>query len=165
MTCIKQSPLQISPHDRTEFTVPNDENHRRGVPVSRFPLQESTKTSKNDKGVGVQKRGWSVRELSSELCRFFRRIPTISKSCVNEKKVFNPQKYFYRKGFYAINCQVCCDAHRRITWMSLGHRGAVPDGVAWKQSVIVMSRAENFDFCLFVNFGPLLQLILYVFGI
>ena len=39
------------------------------------------------------------------------------------------------------------------------------EGVAWKQSVIVMSRAENFDFCLFVNFGPLLQLILYVFGI
>ena len=43
-------------------------------------------------------------------------IPLISKIC--------------RKQFYAVNCQVCCDAQRRVTYLSAMCPGATPDVLA-----------------------------------
>lgn len=55
----------------------------------------------------------------------------ISKRCIGSKSgVKDPSKYYCRKGFYAINCQVSCDANRRITSLSMLSPGAVPDRLA-----------------------------------
>jgi len=55
----------------------------------------------------------------------------ISKRSIGKRSgVKDPIKYYCRKGFYAINCQVCCDADRKVTSVSMLCPGAVPDRLA-----------------------------------
>lgn len=55
----------------------------------------------------------------------------ISKRCIGKKSgIKDPSKYYCRKGYYAINCQVSCDSDRRVTSLSMLCPGAVPDRLA-----------------------------------
>ena len=61
----------------------------------------------------------------------------ISQSCITKRRgVTNPSKFYCRKQFFAINCQVCCDAERRVTYVSMLSPGAVPDTLAFFKSNI-----------------------------
>lgn len=42
----------------------------------------------------------------------------------------NPSAYKVHKGFYALNCQVICDAHRRVLWLSAKTCGSTHDSAA-----------------------------------
>ena len=102
-------------------------------PINDFPFTDTTKLKK-------MANEWKMKSAGGlfDNCvgAFDGYLLSISKSCVNKKKVSNPQKYYCRKGFYSINVQVCCDADRRVTWMSLSHPGACPDVIAYKQSIM-----------------------------
>ena len=53
---------------------------------------------------------------------------SIHKRCIGKNSgVKDPSKYFTRKGYFGINCQLCCDAYRRVTSLSMLCPGAVPD--------------------------------------
>ena len=52
----------------------------------------------------------------------------VSRKCLSKQA--NVKKYFCRKQFHAINCQVGCDADRRITYLSIMCPGATPDILA-----------------------------------
>ena len=60
------------------------------------------------------------------------------RSVVLEKKsgIKDPSKYYCRKGFFAVNCQVCCDANRKALSLSMLYPGAVPDRLAHLKSKI-----------------------------
>ena len=100
-------------------------------PIPQFPFNDNQKLRQmaND---------WKIRSAGGlfDNCvgAFDGYLLRISKHCVHASKVSNPQKFWCRKGFWSINCQVCCDSHRRVTWMSLSHPGACPDVIAYKQS-------------------------------
>ena len=102
-------------------------------PIPVFPFNDQSKLEKMAADWRRRSAGGLFNKCVGAFDGYLLRI---SKSCVHKHKVSNPQKYFCRKGFYAVNCQVCCDSHRRITWMSLSHPGACPDVVAYKQSVM-----------------------------
>ena len=89
-------------------------------PIPCFPFKDNDKLRTMAKD--WQRRGTGGL-FTSCVGAFDGCLLRISKSCVHGDKVTNPQKYWCRKGFYAVNCQVCCDAHRRGTWMSLSHPG------------------------------------------
>ena len=48
--------------------------------------------------------------------------------------VQDPSKYYCRKGYYAVNCQVCCDSNRKVRAVSMLSPGAVPDRLAHLKS-------------------------------
>lgn len=102
-------------------------------PIPCFPFKDRN-------ALQIMSKDWQRRSagglFTSCVGAFDGYLLRISKACVHGDKVTNPQKYYCRKGFYAVNCQVCCDAHRRVTWMSLSHPGACPDVTAFKQSVM-----------------------------
>ena len=102
-------------------------------PIPCFPFKDVNK-------LRTMAKDWQRRSagglFTSCVGAFDGYLLKISKACISGDKVTNPQKYYCRKGFYAVNCQVCCDAHRRVTWMSLSHPGACPDVTAYKQSAM-----------------------------
>ena len=109
-------------------------------PIPDFPFNDSEKLNKMVKD-------WQKRSAGGlfEKCvgAFDGCLLRTLKACVNARKVSNPSKYMCRKGFWSVNCQVCCDSQRRVTWMSMSHPGACPDITAYKQSV--MCRAIEAD--------------------
>ena len=59
----------------------------------------------------------------------------INKRCIGKGSgVQDPSKFYCHKGYYAINCQVCCDSNRKILSLSLLCPGAVPDVLAHLKS-------------------------------
>ena len=46
----------------------------------------------------------------------------------------DPGSYFTRKGSYALNCQMICDAKKRILWLSSNHIGSAHDSRAFKDT-------------------------------
>lgn len=59
----------------------------------------------------------------------------ISKRCIGKRSgVQDPSKFYCRKGFFAINCQVVCDANRKVRSLSMLSPGAVPDTLAHLKS-------------------------------
>ena len=52
------------------------------------------------------------------------------------KEVCNPGKYFSRKGFYAINCQVIVDMKKRVLWRHIGEKGSSHDSPVFKESFL-----------------------------
>ena len=48
----------------------------------------------------------------------------------------DPSKYYCRKGYYAVNCQVSCDSNRKVTSLSMLCPGAVPDTLAHKKGTM-----------------------------
>jgi hypothetical protein len=57
---------------------------------------------------------------------------------INNPTVYNlisdPGNYFCRKGFYALNVQAICDRHKRVLWVSTGHKGSTHDSSAFGET-------------------------------
>ena len=81
-------------------------------PIPCFPFKDREKLQ-------LMVKDWQRRSagglFNSCVGAFDGYLLRISKSCVHADKVTNPQKYYCRKGFYSVNCQVCCDSHRRAS--------------------------------------------------
>ena len=45
--------------------------------------------------------------------------------------------YYCRKGFYALNIQAICDSHKRIIWLSSGHKGSIHDSAAFAETLLI----------------------------
>lgn len=58
--------------------------------------------------------------------------------------------YYCRKGFYALNMQAICDSHKRIIWLSSGHKGSVHDSAAFAETMLIELLKSKADF-LFDN--------------
>ena len=56
--------------------------------------------------------------------------------------------YFSRKGFFALNCQAICDAHKRILWISSRHIGSSHDSRAFKDTQLHDLLVEKKKFLL-----------------
>lgn len=59
------------------------------------------------------------------------------------RSVENPLRYYCRKGFYALNCQVICDGYRRVLWASIKHSGQTHDLEAFKDTVLYQQLVES----------------------
>ena len=57
----------------------------------------------------------------------------------------DPGNYFCRKGFYALNVQTICDKHRRVLWMSTGHKGSTHDSTAFLETQLFKILEESAD--------------------
>lgn len=58
--------------------------------------------------------------------------------------------YYCRKGFYALNLQAICDSHKRILWLSSGHKGLVHDSAAFAETMLIDLLKSKSEF-LFKN--------------
>lgn len=54
--------------------------------------------------------------------------------------------YYCRKGFYALNLQAICDSHKRIIWLSSGHKGSVHDSAAFAETMLFDLLKSKADF-------------------
>ena len=103
-------------------------------PITPFPFDNADELQKLADGF----RSKSTGELFENVIGAFDGyLLEISKSCIGKQSgVHNPTKFYCRKQFYAINCQVCCDANRKVTSLSMLSPGAVPDTLAFFKSDI-----------------------------
>ena len=90
--------------------------------VESFPLDDGDKLDELAKGFRERSCGSLFRNVVGAFDGYLLRVTS---RCVSKQA--NKRKYFCRKQFYAINCQVGCDSERRITYLSMMCPGATPD--------------------------------------
>jgi len=94
-------------------------------PIARFPFDDEEALQKIADGFKCKSTGGLFENVVGAFDGY---LLEIGKRCIG--KVPDPSKYYCRKGYYAINCQVSCDAVRRVTSLSMLCPGAVPDRLA-----------------------------------
>ena len=93
--------------------------------VEPFPLDDPDKLEQMAAGFRQKSCGKLFRNVVGAFDGYLMRI---SRSAIRREP--NAKKYFCRKQFYAINCQVGCDVHRRVTYLSIMCPGATQDILA-----------------------------------
>ena len=93
--------------------------------VQPFPLDDPEKLEAMAAGFRQKSCGKLFRNVVGAFDGYLLRI---SRKCLKHET--NSKKYWCRKQFYAINCQVGCDAQRRVTYLSIMCPGATPDILA-----------------------------------
>ena len=97
-----------------------------GIPP--FPLDNEEQLQKLADGFKQKSTGGLFDNVIGAFDGF---LLQISKRAIGKQSgVKDPSKYYCRKGYYAINCQVCCDCNRKVTYLSMLCPGAVPDRLA-----------------------------------
>lgn len=94
-----------------------------GIPP--FPLDDPEKLEETAQGFRNKSCGKLFRNVIGVADGYLLRI---SPKCLKHQA--NAKKYWCRKQFYAVNCQVTCDSHRRVTYLSIMCPGATPDILA-----------------------------------
>ena len=103
-----------------------------GIPP--FPFDDREALQKLADGFKKKSTGGLFTHL---VCIFDGLLLKISKRCIGKNSgIKDPSKYYCRKGHYAINCQVGCDADRKVISLSMLSPGAVPDRLAHVKSSI-----------------------------
>ena len=102
--------------------------------IPAFPFNDEEKLQQIAKGFESKSTGGLFDGVVGAVDGFLLRI---SKVCIGNKSGVNdPSKFYCRKKYYAINCQVCCDANRRVLALSMLCPGAVPDTLAHVKSAL-----------------------------
>lgn len=97
----------------------------REFPIESFPFDDVEKLQSIADGFKRKSSGGLFTNVVGAFDGFLLRI---SKRCIGKRSgIDNPTKFYCRKHFYAINCQVCCDANRKVTSLSMVSPGVVPD--------------------------------------
>ena len=103
-------------------------------PIPPFPFDNAAELKKLADGFRKKSSGELFENVVGAFDGYLLRI---TKACISKRsRVKNPSKYYCRKQFFAINCQVCCDADRKVTYVSMLSPGAVPDTLAFFKSHI-----------------------------
>ena len=103
-------------------------------PIAPFPFDQADELKKIADGFRRKSSGGLFDNVIGAFDGF---LLEITKACITKNSgVHNPLKFYCRKQFYAINCQVCCDADRKVTNVSMLSPGAVPDTLAFFKSNI-----------------------------
>ena len=103
-------------------------------PIPPFPFDDADELKKLADGFRKKSSGGLFENVIGAFDGY---LLEITKSCITKRQgVHNPSKYYCRKQFFAINCQVCCDADRKVTNVSMLSPGAVPDTLAFFKSNI-----------------------------
>ena len=103
-------------------------------PIPPFPFDKPDELQKLADGFRKKSTGGLFENV---LGAFDGYLLEVTRACIRKQNgVLNPTKFYCRKQFYAINCQVCCDADRRVTNVSMLSPGAVPDTLAFFKSNI-----------------------------
>ena len=98
-------------------------------PLEPFPFDDHEKLQALADGFKRKSSGSLFTNCVGALDGYLLRIPKV---CIGKNSgIPNPTKFYCRKNFYALNCQVACDAHRRVTSLSIKSPGAVPDLLAF----------------------------------
>ena len=93
--------------------------------VKPFPLDDPDKLEELAQGFRSKSCGKLFRNVVGAFDGYLLRI---SRKCLSKQA--NVKKYYCRKQFHAVNCQVGCDADRRIIYLSIMCPGATPDILA-----------------------------------
>ncbi|XP_065306653.1 putative nuclease HARBI1 [Dermacentor albipictus] len=85
---------------------------------------------------------------SDEDCRFQGCVGAVDGTFVciralSERDDANKAAYFCRKGYYALNVVVVCDANLRITALETSYPGSVHDSFVWKASSLYAERRSG----------------------
>ena len=96
--------------------------------IEPFPFNDTTKLNSIVNDFKRKSKGELFEHVVGAIDGYLLRI---NKRCIGKKSgIKDPSKFYCRKSYYAINCQVCCDAHRRVLYVSMMSPGAVPDTLA-----------------------------------
>ena len=103
-------------------------------PIKPFPFDDETALQKLADGFKNKSTGGLFENVVGAFDGY---LLTICKRCIGKKSgVQDPSKYYCRKGYYAVNCQVSCDSNRKVTSLSMLCPGAVPDTLAHKKGTM-----------------------------
>ena len=101
-------------------------------PIAPFPFEDEAALQKLADGFKSKSTAGLFTHVVSAFDGFLLRI---CKRCIGKNSgVPDPSKYYCRKQYYAVNCQVSCDSNRKVTSLSMLSPGAVPDTLAHKKS-------------------------------
>ena len=106
-------------------------------PIAPFPFDNVVELQKLADGFKAKSTGGLFDGVVGTVDGFLLRV--CKASIGNKSGIKDPSKFYCRKKYYAVNCQVCCDAHRRITSLSMLSPGAVPDTLAHQKSALHMA--------------------------
>ena len=93
--------------------------------VEPFPLDDPEKLEELAAGFRQKSCGKLFRNVVGAFDGYLLRV---CRAALHHEP--NAKKYFCRKQFHAINCQVGCDVHRRVTYLSIMCPGATQDILA-----------------------------------
>ena len=103
-------------------------------PIPPFPFNDESKLQRIADGFKAKSTGGLFDGVVGAIDGFLLRI---NKTCIGNKSGVNdPSKFYCRKKYYAINCQVVCDANRKVLALSMLCPGAVPDTIAHLKSAV-----------------------------
>ena len=103
-------------------------------PIPPFPFDDEIRLRELADGFRAKSTGGLFQNCVGAFDGFLLRI---GKACIGKGSgIQDPIKFYCRKQFYAINCQVCCDVNRKVTNFSMLSPGAVPDTLAHIKSNI-----------------------------
>lgn len=109
--------------------------------IPLFPFEDEKELQRLADGFRSKSTGGVIKHIVGVMDGFLLRI---CKSCIGKNTGINdPSKYFCRKKYYAINCQVTCDSDRKITALSMLSPGAVPDTLAFLKSSLYRDLEMN----------------------
>ena len=94
-------------------------------PIPEFPFGDDRELEKITHGFRSKSSGGCFEHVVGAMDGLLLRI--CKRAIGKRSNVQDPSKYYCRKGYYAINCQVCCDSDRKIRAVSMLCPGAVPD--------------------------------------
>ena len=101
-------------------------------PISSFPFEDEIKLQQFADGFKSKSTDGLIHNVVGAVDGFLLRI---CKRCIGNKSGVNdPSKFYCRKKYYAVNCQVMCDLNRKVTSLSMSSRGAVPETLAFLKS-------------------------------
>lgn len=114
---------------------------KREYPISPFPFDDDAKLQELADGFKAKSTAGLFDSVVGVLDGFLLRV---GKTCIGNKSgCGDPSKFYCRKKYYALNCQVCCDSNRKITSLSLRSPGAVPDTLAHMKSELYWGIASG----------------------
>ena len=101
-------------------------------PITDFPFDDVEALQEIADGFRSKSTGGLFNNVVGAFDGYLLRI---SKRCIGKRSgVLDPSKYYCRKGYFALNCQVCCDSNRKVRSLSVLCPGAVPDKLAHLKS-------------------------------
>ena len=101
-------------------------------PIPPFPFNNESMLQKMADGFKSKSTDDLIDNVVGAVDGFLLRIG--KRSIGNKSGIQDPSKFYCRKRYYAVNCQVCCDSNRKVTSLSMLSPGAVPDTLAFLKS-------------------------------
>ena len=109
--------------------------------IPPFPFEDEDKLQSLADGFRSKSTGGVIKHIVGVMDGYLLRI---CKACIGKNTGINdPSKYYCRRKYYAINCQVSCDSNRKITSLSMLSPGAVPDTLAFLKSSLYRDLEMN----------------------